>query len=208
MRAAMSVARLVDAAHAIDANVNVAIAHMNTRRAPKRSATQPLAGMNTVSATRYAVIALLRCTGSTPRSRAMDGSAVATIVPSMFCMKSALATTAAVMRKFPWIFKRSMLSMEDGPSLAEASRFGCGMHSNPSTPGATTKIPAPTSAKIPPVPQAPETPPTTEGIHDLRMTRYGFLLLNDFSLIALSRRRRSVAHREHDRRPHACTNTS
>lgn len=104
MRAAMSVARLVDAAHAIDASVNVAMAHMKTRRAPKRSATQPLAGMNTVSATRYAVIALDRCTGSTFRSRAIDGMAVATIVPSMFCMKSALATTAAVMRKFPDLF--------------------------------------------------------------------------------------------------------
>ena len=123
----MRVERLVEAAQATDANVNVAMAHMNTRRAPKRSATQPLAGMNTVSATRYAVIALLRCTGSTPRSRAMDGSAVATIVPSMFCMKSALATTAAVMRKFPVEFKPRCSRRMRGPSLAERWRFGCGL---------------------------------------------------------------------------------
>lgn len=77
------------------------MAAMNTRFAPKRSAIQPLTGMNTVSATRYDVIALLRNTTFTSRSRAMLGSAVATTVLSRFCMKSALATTAAVTRKLP-----------------------------------------------------------------------------------------------------------
>ena len=38
----------------------------------------------------------------------------------------------------------------------------------------------------PAVPRAPDTPPTADGMHDLRVTRYGFLLLNDFSLIALA----------------------
>ena len=52
----------------------------------------------------------------------------------------------------------------------------------------------------PAVPRAPDTPPTTDGMHDLRVTRYGFLLLDDFSLIALGSGCRSVAHREHDRR--------
>src|ERR1700676_3885499 len=55
-------------------------------------------------------MALLRCTGSTPRSRAMAGSAVATIVPSMFCIKSALATTQAVMRKLEDFTRRRAYS--------------------------------------------------------------------------------------------------
>ncbi|SAL14896.1 transcriptional regulator [Caballeronia terrestris] len=38
----------------------------------------------------------------------------------------------------------------------------------------------------PAMPRAPDTPPTTDGMHDLRVTRYGFLLVNDFSLIALA----------------------
>jgi hypothetical protein len=40
--------------------------------------------------------------------------AVATIVPSMFCMKSALATTAAVMRKLPPFTMRRSLARQRG----------------------------------------------------------------------------------------------
>lgn len=52
VRAAVKAGRLPLAAHSSEDSVNTMIAAANTRRAPKRSAIQPLIGMNTVSATR------------------------------------------------------------------------------------------------------------------------------------------------------------
>jgi hypothetical protein len=46
-RVAVSTSRLGAAAHAAEASVNSAIASVNTRRAPNRSASQPLIGMST-----------------------------------------------------------------------------------------------------------------------------------------------------------------
>ena len=47
MRASTKVSRLGAMPHRIDPRVKTIIAARNTRRAPKWSATQPLAGMNT-----------------------------------------------------------------------------------------------------------------------------------------------------------------
>src|SRR6185369_6348394 len=63
----------------------------NTVRAPKRSAVQPLAGMNTASESRYDVTASLSASGLAPMSAAIAGSDVAMIVESMFSMNSATA---------------------------------------------------------------------------------------------------------------------
>jgi hypothetical protein len=72
--------------------VKTTIAARNTVRAPKRSAIQPLRGMNTASDSRYEVSASLSAIGSSPRSRAIAGSDVAITVESMFSMKRATAT--------------------------------------------------------------------------------------------------------------------
>ena len=53
-----------EAPHKIEPSVNTTIALQNTVRAPKRSATQPEAGMNTASVSMYEVSASLRTIGS------------------------------------------------------------------------------------------------------------------------------------------------
>src|SRR6185437_4518747 len=68
----------------------------NTVRAPNRSANQPLAGMNTATLKRYAVIARLRRIGSSSIACAMLGSAVEMIVESRFSMNSAQATIIGI----------------------------------------------------------------------------------------------------------------
>jgi hypothetical protein len=50
MRAAVNWPTLCDRPHRIDARVNTTMAVAKTEREPKRSATQPLTGMNTASA--------------------------------------------------------------------------------------------------------------------------------------------------------------
>src|ERR1700754_2803815 len=52
-RVAVSIGRLVASAHPAEATVNITSAAMNTRRAPKRSASQPLIGMSTASVSTY-----------------------------------------------------------------------------------------------------------------------------------------------------------
>ena len=52
MRAAVKLHRLSLAAHRAEARVKTTIAAAKTERAPNRSATQPLAGMNTASVSR------------------------------------------------------------------------------------------------------------------------------------------------------------
>ncbi len=77
----------------------IRIARRNTLRAPKRSAAQPDAGMNTASASRYEVSASFRWIGSAPRSAAICGSEVAITVPSMFSISSAVATISGTVRR-------------------------------------------------------------------------------------------------------------
>ncbi len=84
--------------HSTEPTVNTAMAPPNTCRAPKRSAIQPLAGMNMDRLTRYEVSATFMWTGSAPNARAIAGSAVETTVPSRFCMNRAQATISAVRR--------------------------------------------------------------------------------------------------------------
>ena len=63
-RDATSSGRPFDTPHRIDPMVNTRIAALNTLRVPYRSATQPLAGMNTVRLSRYEVSATFMRTGS------------------------------------------------------------------------------------------------------------------------------------------------
>jgi hypothetical protein len=51
-RVSVSMASPVDAAHSADATVNTSTARKNSRRAPIRSASQRLSGMNTATVTR------------------------------------------------------------------------------------------------------------------------------------------------------------
>ncbi len=60
--------------------MKTAIATRNTVRVPYRSATHPLAGMNTATDSRYDVSATFMCTGSAPNALAIVGSAVAITV--------------------------------------------------------------------------------------------------------------------------------
>ncbi|GAT02091.1 uncharacterized protein RMCFA_2203 [Mycolicibacterium fortuitum subsp. acetamidolyticum] len=79
-----------------EANVNTTIAPMNTRRTPNLSANQPLAGISTATVTRYAEIATLTSTASTPNEEAISGMAGAMIVASRISMNSAPATNSAI----------------------------------------------------------------------------------------------------------------
>src|SRR5689334_25025173 len=88
--------RLVDAAHSSDPPTNTTIAAANTLRDPKRSATQPLIGMNTARLTRYDVSASLSASGFSPMSAAIAGSDVVITVESMFSMNSAQATISGM----------------------------------------------------------------------------------------------------------------
>jgi hypothetical protein len=103
--------------HSTDPTVNTAIAARNTARVPYRSATQPLAGMNTATLSRYAVSATFMRTGSEPNALAIVGNAVAITVESRFCMNSAQATITAVWRVRRLV--RGGLDMRFWPELAD-----------------------------------------------------------------------------------------
>ena len=81
--------------------VKITIAARNTCRAPKWSATQPLAGMNTERLIRYEVSATLICSGGAWKLRAIAGSAVAITVESRFCINKAVAIITAISRMRP-----------------------------------------------------------------------------------------------------------
>src|SRR3979409_1594603 len=98
MRAITKWVTLEDSAQPIDPTMKTAMAIENTMRAPKRSAVQPLAGMNTASDSRYEVIASFRVSGLVPISAAIAGSEVAITVESMFSMKRAVATMSGIRR--------------------------------------------------------------------------------------------------------------
>ena len=103
MRAITSAGSECASAQASEPSEKMAIAHMNTRRVPKWSAAQPLTGMNTVSASRYADTPTDRCAGAVPKSRAIAGSEVAITVASRFSMKNAAATSSAVAVETSWL---------------------------------------------------------------------------------------------------------
>src|SRR4051812_7854457 len=87
-----------DNAQPTDPTMKTAMARLNTMRAPKRSAVQPLAGMNTASDSRYEVIASFNVSGLVPISAAIAGSEVAITVESMFSMNRAVATMSGIRR--------------------------------------------------------------------------------------------------------------
>src|SRR5258705_10361912 len=105
----------VDSAKPIEPIMKTATARLNTMRAPKRSAVQPLAGMNTASDNRYEVMASFSVSGLVPISAAIAGSEVAITVESMFSMNRAVATMSGIRRSF---------FMEIREGTAE-SRTGC-----------------------------------------------------------------------------------
>src|SRR5215468_861476 len=107
-RAAVNCQSVPLAAHSTEESVNVTIAQANTVRAPNRSVTQPLAGMNTATVSRYADIPMLRSTAATPNDCAIWGSAVAITVPSSCSMNNAPATSRAITKLW-----RSDLSIAD-----------------------------------------------------------------------------------------------
>src|SRR6266403_1330454 len=85
-------------AQPIEPTMKTAMATENTMRAPKRSAVQPLAGMNTASDSRYEVMASFSVSGLVPISAAIAGSEVAMTVESMFSMNRAVATMSGIRR--------------------------------------------------------------------------------------------------------------
>src|SRR3979409_1777739 len=87
-----------DSAQPIEQPMNTAMAIENTARAPRRSAVQPLAGMNTASDSRYEVIASFSVSGLVPISAAIAGSEGEITVESMFSMNRAVATMSGIRR--------------------------------------------------------------------------------------------------------------
>jgi len=105
MRAMTKSVSELDSAQPIEPIMKTAMATRNTVEAPKRSAVQPDAGMNTASESRYEVTASLSASGLVPISAAIAGSEVAITVESMFSMNSATAMISGTMRSrriFRW----------------------------------------------------------------------------------------------------------
>jgi len=96
MRAAMNSGNVVAAPHAMEETVNNPMAAQNRFRAPTRSASQPLAGMQTAAVRTYAVMPALILLALVPKVCAMSGSAVTMMVASRFCMNCANATMRAM----------------------------------------------------------------------------------------------------------------
>src|SRR3981189_3129086 len=114
-----------DSAQPIEPTMKTAMATENTMRAPKRSAVQPLAGMNTASDSRYEVMASFSVSGLAPMSAAIAGSEVAITVESMFSMNRAVATMSGIRRSlFIKFWRRGIASgPEQGlyhPAAADA----------------------------------------------------------------------------------------
>src|SRR6185312_1198673 len=79
--------------------VKMPIAEQNTKRAPKRSAIQPLIGMKIARLIRYEVIAALICDGDTWKLAAIWGSEVEMMEESSPSMKKAPAMTVGTIRE-------------------------------------------------------------------------------------------------------------
>src|SRR3954452_14628100 len=95
-RIAISIGRLSAIPHSAEPPAKISTAAQNTRRDPKRSAIQPLTGMNTARLSRYAVITRLSRSGVSPRLFAIAGIATAIIVESSPSMKKAQPTISGM----------------------------------------------------------------------------------------------------------------
>ncbi len=83
--------------------MNTAIAVSSTRLPPKRSPSQPEAGMNTARLTRNAMEMLSTAVGLTENSRPMVGRATLTIVTSMMLMN--IAATKTTLTATFWLIR-------------------------------------------------------------------------------------------------------
>jgi hypothetical protein len=99
-RARDSCSSEVDAAQASEASMNRPMAASSTRRGPKRSATQPLTGTNSATASRYSDTTRFMRTAASPKSAAICGSAVSTAVLSSSSMNSAAPVIIGTRRPF------------------------------------------------------------------------------------------------------------
>ena len=113
-----------DSAQPIEPTMKTAIARLNTMRAPKRSAVQPEAGMNTASDSRYEVMASLSVSGLEPISAAIAGSEVAMTVESMFSMNRAVATMSGIRRSLFIRMRRRGAEGAGGSGLTPRGRAG------------------------------------------------------------------------------------
>src|SRR3954454_20481569 len=95
-RIAISTGRLSAMPHSAEPPAKISTAAQNTRRAPNRSAIQPLTGMNTAKLSRYAVITRLSRSGVSPRLFAIAGIATAIIVESSPSIKKAQPTISGM----------------------------------------------------------------------------------------------------------------
>src|SRR5579875_3675347 len=95
--------------------VKITIAARKMSRAPKRSATQALTGMNTARLSRYDVIARLSLIGSSCNERAIAGSAVVITVESSSSMNRAQPTISGT---------RTSVNSASGSSKPEAGVKG------------------------------------------------------------------------------------
>lgn len=86
-RAPTSSGRVGLRAQSSEARVKTAIARVKIRRTPNRSLSHPDAGMSTATVRRNAVTVIATDAESTPRSSAIAGAAVVTMVASRFSMK-------------------------------------------------------------------------------------------------------------------------
>ena len=123
MRAITKSVTEADSAQPIEPAMNTATASENTSRAPKRSAVQPLAGMNTASDNRYEVIASFSVSGLVPISAAIAGSDVAITVESMFSMNRAVATMSGIRRS---LFMEISARREKGEGVAGSGLYHSG----------------------------------------------------------------------------------
>src|SRR3984957_12203885 len=123
MRAMTSSVTEEDSAQPIEPTMKTATAIENTMRAPKRSAVQPLAGMNTASDSRYEVMASFSVSGLVPMSAAIAGSEVEMTVESMFSMNRAVATMSGIRRSLFMEIRGGNKGREEGlyhPVAAQA----------------------------------------------------------------------------------------
>src|SRR5215213_10256856 len=95
-RIAISIGRLSAIPHSAEPPAKISTAAQNTRRAPNRSAIQPLTGMNTARLSRYTVITRLSRSGVSPRLFPIAGIATAIIVESRPSMKKAQPTISGI----------------------------------------------------------------------------------------------------------------
>ena len=93
IRKATSSPRLEASPHSAEATVNTTMAASSTRLPPKRSPSQPDAGMNTARLTRNEIEMASTAVADTLNSRPMVGSATLTIVTSMMLMNMAATNT-------------------------------------------------------------------------------------------------------------------